>query len=135
MSLNYYCTWNIQNCGRPESVHEKSPDVFLGAEGARLARDYLCEKTIFQKGGLADQYPEVRSELYFLLDDGWDVPYGVHPDKNITAFGSLKLAEDRFPSFTGTPAERLKKINQAFKERGWKGIGLWVAAHAVGESP
>lgn len=133
-SRNYFCTWNLQNFGRPDARIQKSPDVFLGAEGAKKARNYLNEEHIFQKGGLADQYPEVRGDLYFVLDDGWDVPYDVHPDTQVTAFGSLILNEDRFPSYEGTPAERLRKINQALKERGWKGVGLWVAAQAVGES-
>lgn len=132
---NYYCTWNVQNFGRPDAALEKSPEVFLGAEGAKKARDYLNEEHIFQNGGLADQYEEVRGDLYFLMDDGWDVPYNVHPDTQITSFGSLIASEERFPSFTGTPEQRLGKLNEAFQKKGWKGIGLWVAAHALGENP
>lgn len=134
-SRNYFCTWNIQNFGRPDARLEKSADVFLGQDGARKARSYLSEESVFQSGGLADQYEEIRDTLYFLLDDGWDVPYGVHPDTQIAEFGSLILATDRFPSFQGTPAERLKKINEAFQKKGWKGAGLWVAAQAQGEHP
>ena len=134
MNANYYCTWNTQNFGRTDAQYEKSADVFLGAEGAKKARNFLDEEHIFQEGGLADQYEEIRKDLYFLLDDGWDVPYNVNPDINIAAFGSLLLAEDRFPSFTGTPAQRLKKINQAFQDKGWKGVGLWIASQAAGES-
>ena len=32
--LNYYCTWNAQNCARPDAVLEPSAEVFLGADGA-----------------------------------------------------------------------------------------------------
>ena len=131
----YYCTWNAQNFGRPDAALEKSPAVFLGAEGAKRARNYLNEEHIFQSGGLADQYEGIRGDLYFLMDDGWDVPYDVHPDTQITSFGSLMLSEERFPSFQGTPEQRLRKLNEAFQKKGWKGIGLWVAAHALGESP
>ena len=47
----------------------------------------------------------------FVLDDGWDVAYGVHPATQREQFGSLEVAEDRFPSCTGNPAERLKSLN------------------------
>ena len=57
------------------------------------------------------QFPKIRGDLYLMLDDGWDVPYGVHPDKSRDRFGTLELDEERFPSFTGTPAQRLKKLN------------------------
>ena len=33
--LNYYCTWNAQNCARPDAVLEPSAEVFLGADGAK----------------------------------------------------------------------------------------------------
>lgn len=112
-----------------------APEEKVGEEGARAARNRMREEFLFGEGGLADQYPEIRKELYFLLDDGWDVPFDVHPDRQITRFGSLILAEDRFPSFSGSPAERLKKLNRALQERGWKGAALWVAAHGVGEDP
>lgn len=77
--LNYYCTWNAQNCARPDAVLEPSAEVFLGADGAKKARDYLDEDSIFGSGDLAGQFAPVRDQLYFLLDDGWDVPRGTHP--------------------------------------------------------
>lgn len=133
--LNYYCTWNAQNCARPDAVLEPSAEVFLGADGAKKARDYLDEDSIFGSGDLAGQFAPVRDQLYFLLDDGWDVPRGTHPvnDAVIESFGSLELARDRFPSFPGTPAQRLRGVNEALKARGWRGAGLWVSAQACGE--
>ena len=73
----------------------------------KKARDYLDEDSIFGSGDLAGQFAPVRDQLYFLLDDGWDVPRGTHPvnDAAIESFGSLELARDRFPSFPGTPAQ------------------------------
>ena len=123
--LNYYCTWNAQNCARPDAVLEPSAEVFLGADGAKKARDYLDEDSIFGSGDLAGQFAPVRDQLYFLLDDGWDVPRGTHPvnDAAIESFGSLELARDRFPSFPGTPAQRLRGVNEALKARGWRGAG------------
>ena len=133
--LNYYCTWNAQNCARPDAVLEPSAEVFLGADGAKKARDYLDEDSIFGSGDLAGQFAPVRDQLYFLLDDGWDVPRGTHPvnDAAIESFGSLELARDRFPSFPGTPAQRLRGVNEALKARGWRGAGLWVSAQACGQ--
>lgn len=133
-SASYFCTWNAQNFGRKDAALEKNGSIFLGSEGAKKARDAMNEEFIFGQGGLADQYGPIRDCLYFVLDDGWDVPYGVHPDSQIEAFGSLEMSGDRFPSFPGSPAERLKGVNQALMERGWKGLGLWVAAQAKGES-
>lgn len=129
---NYYCTWNTQNFG---CIAGREARTLTGAEGAKAARDRLDEAFIFGEGGLAEQYGEIRRELYFLLDDGWDVPYHVHPDTQIERFGSMLLAKERFPSFEGSPAKRLEKLNQALKDRGWRGAGLWVAAHGAGEHP
>ena len=36
----------------------------------------MTEQTLFGKNGLAYVYPEVREHLYFVIDDGWDVPFG-----------------------------------------------------------
>ena len=57
--LNYYCTWNAQNCARPDAVLEPSAEVFLGADGAKKARDYLDEDSIFGSGDLAGQFAPV----------------------------------------------------------------------------
>lgn len=96
-SASYFCTWNAQNFGRKDAALEKNGSIFLGSEGAKKARDAMNEEFIFGQGGLADQYGPIRDCLYFVLDDGWDVPYGVHPDSQIEAFGSLEMSGDRFP--------------------------------------
>lgn len=49
----------------------------------------LNEELVFGENGYAHQYPEVRCDLYFLMDDGWDVDYGIHPDSHYSRFGSL----------------------------------------------
>lgn len=131
---SYCCTWNVQNFGRPDAAAETDPNVFAGQDGAKKARAFLNEQNLFGPGGLCDQYAKVRSHLFFLLDDGWDVPYGVHPDTQIERFGSLALSTERFPSCTGTPAERLRKIGDRLRAAGWRGLGLWVAAQAAGET-
>lgn len=123
---NYWCTWSTQNYGREE---ERDYHDYLGDAGAKLARGAMNEKSLRR---WARQFPEIRSDLFLLLDDGWDVPYGIHPDKNLSQFGSLAPDPERFPSFVGTPAQRLHGLNGFVKEAGWRGLGLWVPAQAAG---
>lgn len=78
-------------------------------------------------------YPESRSGLNFLLDDGWDVGYGLDPKRDGDQFGSLILHPERFPSFPGTPPERLRALARAVKDLGWAGLGLWVSPQMAGE--
>lgn len=129
-SPNYWCTWARQN----NVAEEKNAINFLGDQGAKNGRNNLNESLLFGQNGWADYYPLVRSDLFMLIDDGWDVPYGIHPDRNLPEFGSIVPDAGRFPSFPGSPAERLRGLNEALKARGWRGLGLWIAAQAQGES-
>lgn len=129
-SPNYWCTWGRQNS--VEQKHEAAR--FFGDQGAKLGRDNLNEECLFREGGWADYFPECRSDLFFVLDDGWDVPYDTHPDKHLPRFGSGIPDQARFPGFQGTAPQRLKQINRALQRRGWRGLGLWIAAQAQGES-
>lgn len=126
-SPNYWCTWSTQNFGR----EDEHPDFhnYLGDVGAQFARAEMHEKNLRR---WLRQFPKIRGDLYLMLDDGWDVPYGVHPDRNRHRFGTLELDEERFPSFPGAPAQRLKKLNDFVRESGWRGLGLWVPAQAAG---
>lgn len=115
---NYYCTWATQARVRPADIE----DTPIGV------RDNMCEEVLFgERGILSDYMKEIRSDLNVLLDDGWDVPYGTSNPENTGKFGSLELDEGRFPSFTGTPTERLKKLADRIKMLGYKGVGLWIA--------
>jgi hypothetical protein len=40
--------------------------------------------------------------------------------------GSLELDNQRFPSYRGTPVERLAKLNRDVRAHGWRSVGLWV---------
>lgn len=133
---NYWCSWSTQNYeNKPAPAGEEAtPLVFIGDQGAKAARDAITEETIFGPNGWIHQFPAVRKDLFFLLDDGWDVPFGVHPDTRRDQFGSLEVAVDRFPSCTGHPAQRLKKLNEMVKSHGWRGLGIWVAAQNTGEA-
>lgn len=127
-SPNYWCTWSTQNFGR----QDEHPDFhnYLGEIGSQFARNEMNENNLRR---WAKQFPKIRGDLYLMLDDGWDVPYGIHPDTHQDLFGTLELDQERFLSFTGSPAQRLKALNQYLKEQGWKGLGLWVPAQAAGD--
>lgn len=115
-SISYFCTWRTQN-------------ILAAEDGHMSGRDMMGEELLLGEGGYVHQYDAVRSDLYLVLDDGWDVDYGVNPDTDAACFGSLEMSERKFPSVKGlSPAERLLVINQRVKDYGWKGIGLWVAA-------
>ena len=90
---------------------------------------------MFGKDGMVHLYPSIRRHLWLVLDDGWDVPYGMTGDDNYRhgRFGSLIVDGERFPSCTGTPAERLAQLSRRVKEHGWRGLGLWICANACGE--
>lgn len=136
---SYFCTWSAQNFLAGESLKALSEDErklkLLDCEGAKLARDIMNEESIFGENGLAYQFDaDIRKELYFMFDDGWDVDYGIHPDANIEKFASLNVSSARFPFVLGSPKERLKSLNNAIKEIGWKGIGIWVCSQISGPS-
>lgn len=138
-SLAYWCSWHTQNIVALMDNESKFPPEIaaamkVGGNGAQGARMMLNEEIIFGEGGFAHQYEQVRNDLYLMLDDGWDVDYGINPDAHKDCFGSLEMSEQRFPSTKGkSPAERLKMINEKAKVLGWKGIGIWVAAQRSGE--
>ncbi|HTI99394.1 MAG TPA: hypothetical protein VL527_10975 [Dongiaceae bacterium] len=112
---DYFCTWNIQ--GYTCSYESSSQGM----------RRELNETNLFGTGkspGWLNFYPRIRADLIFVMDDSWDVPLS----GDSSYFGSLILNEERFPSYSGTPAERLKKLTAAVKARGWKGLGGWICA-------
>ncbi len=136
MQHGYWCTWGTQNwllkSIREDQAHRKL--AFLGDQaGAGSARGMMNEATLFGTDGLLTLYPEIRKDLYFMLDDGWDVPYGAGDTIPHHVFGSLELEEARFPSIQGTPRERLRELNNRIKAAGWKGLGIWVAAQRAAE--
>lgn len=117
---NYWCTWGAQ-----------SSTVKPGDAGGQLAAgNNLTETLLFKDPGwLTNYFQKVRKDLYVVYDGGWDVPIGVDWTGNKSwRLGSFELAVDRFPSCTGTPVERLRKLNEMTKAAGWRGAGVWVAA-------
>ena len=118
-SYDYYCTWQAQN-------------IFCQVKHVSN-RDYLDEEALFKKDGLVYAYPEFRKDLYFVLDDGWDMPYSNNV-KEEYPFASHEIKSDRFKSFKGTPQEKLKQIVEKITSFGWKGVGIWVCAQGSGKA-
>ncbi len=117
-TYDYYCTWQAQN-------------IYCQPKGVSN-RDYLDEEALFGEKGIVFAYPELRKDLYFILDDGWDVPYSYHVEEDYP-FASHEIKSDRFPSFYGSPKEKLKQMVDRICSYGWKGVGIWVCAQGSGE--
>lgn len=122
---DYFCTWNVQ--GYYVS--------YLGnLSGNQKTRAAINEANIFgseKNQGWVNFFPEIRSDLYFVMDDSWDIPQDVNTPSN-DYLGLVELDPTRFPSFEGNPQERLKAFTDKIKSYGWKGAGGWICAQ---ESP
>jgi hypothetical protein len=111
---DYFCTWNAQGFACSYS-------------GASDQADMMIEASLLGTGptqNWAEFYSDVRSDLTFLLDDAFDFPIG--GGHNDIRRGSVELDAGRFPSYKGTPAERLAKLSKDVKLRGWRDLGLWI---------
>lgn len=61
---DYFCTWNIQG-------------YVVDYSGSDPTRRAMNEENIFGKGKYQDWvsfYPRIREDLYFVMDDSWDIP-------------------------------------------------------------
>ncbi|GHT68764.1 hypothetical protein FACS189452_08960 [Bacteroidia bacterium] len=88
----------------------------------------MNERNIFEASqyrNWADVFPTIRSDLYFVMDDSWDIPQGADNNRYM---GTAILDSTRFPSYLGSPEARLTKLVADLKSRGWKGGGGWIFA-------
>ncbi len=120
-SPDYYCTWQTQ--------------LYATCDGKPKAqRAIIGEKAIFEKEkpfGWAYFYEEARKDLFFVMDDSWDVPRSDSP----VHYGSLILNDEKFPEATRNAAsneEALNRLSDRIRSLGWKGLGGWICAQ---ESP
>ncbi|MDR2956171.1 MAG: hypothetical protein LBV43_13930 [Prevotella sp.] len=114
---DYFCTWSTQGY----VVN------FSGSDNTRAA---INEEYMFGSGkyeGWVSFFPKIRSDIYFVMDDSWDIPQDVNTGNN-EYLGLAELDVTRFPSFTGAPQERLKELTEKVKSAGWKGLGGWICA-------
>lgn len=113
---NYWCTWAAQNYMYGHHLAKLDPEILEGASGSALAHQAMTEKILFGDGGwVNDFFLRVRSDLFFLFDDGWESG----------GTSTFEVDTEKFPSFTGSSGERLRRLNRAVQERGWRGAGLW----------
>jgi hypothetical protein len=113
---NYWCTWAAQNYMYGHSLQNLDPTVLEGDSGSRFAHDAMSEKVLFGEGGwVADFFPKIRKDVFFLLDDGWEVG----------GTSTFELDNVKFPSFSGSFDQRLRKLNDAIRTAGWGGTALW----------
>jgi hypothetical protein len=122
---NYWCTWAAQNYMYGHNLPALDPQILEGDSGAQLAHDAMRETILFGNRGWAETfYPQIRRDLYFLLDDGWQ------------AGGSSTFVLDtaKFPRFQGSPRDRLAALNGAIAEAGWRGAALWCRNTPAGDS-
>lgn len=85
---DYFCTWNLQ--GYVASY--KSTELTRAA----MTEDYLFGDGLYQNW--VDCYPAIRKDLYFVMDDSWDIPKDVNDSPN-PYLGCVELSSDRFRLF------------------------------------
>ena len=134
MTPNYWCTWATQAMTAKQRA-ASGELAFDGDQGANAltGRNNLDEKAVFGENGWIHDFPEIRKNMFFLFDDGWDVPR--NRTVQMCEFGSLELNQERFPSFPGSPAERLKALAEKVRSCGWGGTGIWIAAQYPVQNP
>lgn len=113
---NYWCTWAAQNYMYGQNLPDFDPKVLEGDSGSRLAHNAMTEEALFGKTGwVASFFPRIRKDVFFLLDDGWEAG----------GTATFELDVSKFPSFAGSSADRLRKLNRAIRDAGWRGTALW----------
>lgn len=129
-SPDYWCTWGAQNYATDTSSVKHT----LALGGHSVTAGYLTERNLFGENGWSKAFPEkLRQDMILLFDLGWDVPAGLRFENSNWDLGSLLVAEDKFPSCTGSAEERVKKLNELVLNDGWKGTGLWLPSHPHGD--
>lgn len=119
-SPDYYCTWQAQ--------------LYATSDGKPARqRKIINEKSMFSSAypyAWTSFYEKARQDLFFVMDDSWDVP----PEDDESKYGSLILDRQKFASFykDDNPANALKSLCSKVESLGWKGLGGWVCAQ---ESP
>ena len=119
---NYLCTWGLQ-----ASAAKK---LGIKGDGCADQRDALNTELLFGREDLYHVYSgEFRGGLYFMLDDGWDVPYGTEhlPKSSIEMFGTVAPDPVKFKELGDTAEERLKEMSRRVKALGYAGLGLWIS--------
>jgi hypothetical protein len=116
-ATDYFCTWNVQG-------------YVCSYENSGEMRKNMTENNMFGHNAYQNWvnfFPRIREDLIFIMDDSWDIPIS-ETSKDGPTFGLTELNQERFPTFTGSPAARLSKLVDSIKTTGWKGLGGWICA-------
>jgi len=125
LNPNYWCTWAAQNYMYGQGQPALDPQLLEGTPGAKLAEEQLREATLFgSKGWLENFHTKVRSDLYVLMDEGWEEG----------GYATFIPDGSKFPSLHGTPPEKLKQLNEAVQAHGWRALALWCRDTPGGEA-
>src|ERR1039457_6470636 len=113
---NYWCAWAAQNYMYGHNLASLAPEMLEGESGSKLAHEAMTEKVLFGEGGWVNSFfPNIRKDLYLLLDDGWQVG----------GTATFELDAVKFPDFTGSFESRLRRLNSAIEGAGWRSTALW----------
>jgi hypothetical protein len=122
---HYWCTWAVQNYRYGQGFQDLDTALLEGDAGATLARTTMTEKNLFGEDGWTSLFfDRVREDLYFMLDDGWEVG----------GTATFQLDPAKFPSFAGSSPERLGRLNDAIRKNGWRGAALWCRNTPEGDA-
>jgi hypothetical protein len=125
-SPDYWCTWGAQNYASDTAAVLNS--LSLGPHS--VTAGYLTEERLFGEGGWSSAFPEIlRQDLILLFDLGWDIRENENIINSNWKLGSLEVAQDKFPSCSGSRENRLRVLDSMVRDHGWKGTGLWLPAH------
>lgn len=113
---NYWCTWAVQNYMYGQNTKVLNPEILEGDSGSQLAHQAMNEQVLLGMDGWGRNFfPHVRQDLYLMLDDGWESG----------GTSTFELDTKKFPSYTGSASNRLRELNKALQQQGWRGAALW----------
>jgi hypothetical protein len=124
LTPSYWSTWGVQRFGERDASKWAA-----AASGNSAAADRLSEANLFGPQGWVQALRAVHADLFLVADQGWDLDPGAW---NEHTGGPLTVAETKFPSCTGSPEQRLAKLNDKVRLLGWRGLGVRVAAQPIG---
>ena len=118
---NYFCTWAAQGYVYGQGKDQLDVDVLRGPNGVDYCREAMNQKSLTEGADAwLKFYPEVRSDLWFMLDDGHAIKA---KDKSIIK----SIDPEKFPACAGKDdTESLKTISGLVKAAGWHGLGIWI---------
>ncbi len=122
---SYWCTWSLQNYVFYRKAPSFSGVGFLNGDANREVEAQLTESHVFGPDGWAKTIlPRVRNDLYFLFDEGWERG----------GYASFELDQQKFPGFTGSSTDQLKRMNDDIRKLGWRGAAVWCRGPKGGEN-